>query len=57
MRLWGRREVSLLLTGIRHHSGIRGFPEQRLRARLAWSGTTPPPVCPPMEKAKLGLKI
>lgn len=47
----------MLLTGIRHHSGMRGFPEQRLRARLAWSGTTPPPVCPPMEKAKLGLKI
>lgn len=41
MRIWGRLEVSLLLAGIRYQSGMRGFPEQRLEARLVGSGTPP----------------
>lgn len=53
--MWGRWEVSLLLTGIKLHTGMRGFPEQRLEARLAWPGTLH--ICFPMEKARLALKI
>lgn len=56
MRIWGRLEVSLLLAGIRYQSGMRGFPEQRLEARLVRSGT-PPHICSPIEKAWLGLEI
>lgn len=47
MRIWGRLEVSLLLAGIRYQSGMRGFPEQRLEARLVGSGTPPPTFVPP----------
>lgn len=55
MRIWGRLEVSLLLAGIRYQSGMWGFPEQRLEARLVGSGT--PHICSPIEKARLGLEI
>lgn len=58
MRIWGRLEVSLLLAGIRYQSGMRGFPEQRLEARLVGSGTPPHThICSPIEKARLGLEI
>lgn len=55
MRIWGRLEVSLLLAGIRYQSGMRGFPEQRLEARLVRSGTPPPHLFPHREsQAGLG---
>lgn len=53
MRIWGRLEVSLLLAGIRYQSGMRGFPEQRLEARLVGSGT--PPHLFPHRESQAGL--